>query len=435
MPGSRRLLSLALVCLMSLAARADDWPQYGGPRRDGVSTEAGLRKAWAPQAPMLLWTFDNLGTGYSGPAVVGDRLYVSCARGDSEFLIALDLKDPKGPKELWATRIGATFTWKGNSWNLGPNASPSVDDARVYALGGFGDLICVDAATGKELWRKNLPTDLGGEVNPIGGGLEEPTPLGWGYASAPLVDGDQLLCIPGGKKGLMATLNKKTGDLIWQSKEVTDQAPYSSPILAEIGGIKQYILAINSGTIGIAAKDGKRVWSYRRQPAYDDVVVATPIVHNDFVFSTVGFGQGCDLVKLKANVGAIEATRVYSNKTIQARNGGVVLVDGHLYGYSEGRGWVCVELETGKVKWADRDSLERGSVTAVNGMLICIAEKGGVVALVEATPAARREVGRFSLPKESTLRRPSGGLWTHAIVANGKMYVRDQEFLFCYDLK
>lgn len=203
--------TLAFVCAAGLAVRAGDWPQFRGPARDGASTETGLRKEWPAGGPPLLCTFSELGLGYSGPAVVGDRLYISCGRGESEFLVALDLKNVATGKikELWSTKIGPIFTWKGNEWNKGPNATPTVDGDFVYALGGFGDLICVEAASGKERWRKSLPRDFGGEVNPIGGGAMEPTPLGWGYSSAPLVDGDRLICVPGGSRGLLAASTRK----------------------------------------------------------------------------------------------------------------------------------------------------------------------------------------------------------------------------------
>ncbi|QOV89662.1 PQQ-binding-like beta-propeller repeat protein [Humisphaera borealis] len=432
---SRVGMMATIVAVLFTNAGAADWPQFRGPDRNGVSAEKGLARQWPKGGPPLAWTFDKLGTGYSGPAVIGDRLYVSCGRGDSEYLVALDLKAAGSPRELWATRIGPIFTWRGNDWNNGPNASPTADGDAIYALGGFGDLVCVEAATGKERWRKNIPKTMGGEVDPIGGGAEDPTPLGWGYAWSPLVDGDHLICVPGGKKGLLAALDKKTGEVVWQSKSVTDQASYSSPIVAEVGGVRQYIQVTNAGMVGVSAKDGSKLWSYRREPAYADVVIASPIFADNHVFASVGFGQGCDLIKLVPGAAGITVETVYSKNTIQNRDGGVVLIDGRLYGHSEGRGWFCVELQTGKVAWNDRNSLARGSVTAVDGLLICCAEKGGTVALVEATPAARNEKGRFQLPKESTFRQRSGGLWTHPVVANGKLYIRDQDLLFCYDLK
>ncbi len=428
---------IALVSLAGVALLGADWPQYRGPARDGTSSETGLRKEWPNGGPSLLCTFSELGLGYSGPAVVGDRVYISCGRGDSEFLVALDLKDVATGKmtELWSARIGPIFTWKGNEWNKGPNATPTVDGHYVYALGGFGDLICVESATGKEIWRKSLPRDFGGEVNPVGGGATEPTPLGWGYSAAPLVDGEQLICVPGGPKGLLAALNKRTGELIWQSKDVTDQASYSSPVATEMGGVRQYIQVVNGGILGVAAKDGKSLWTYRREPAYDDVVIATPIVQGDTIFSSVGFDQGCDLIKVSGNGGEFKVEKVMSNKSVQNRDGGMVRVGDHVYGYSENKGWFCMDLKSGRVVWSEKRKLGRGSLTFADGNLYCCAEKGGDMALVEASPNGWNERGRLKLPRESENRRPSGGLWTHPVIANGRLYIRDQEFLYCYDLK
>lgn len=429
-------VSVAMIVHFTLmaTAHADDWPQFRGPNRDGVSRETGLSKEWPKAGPPLLWTYSNAGLGYSGPAIVGSRLYMMGGRGNAEFVFALDLQE-SSPKELWATKVGPLFTWKGNSWNAGPNATPTVDGELLYALGGGGELVCVETAGGKERWRKNMPRDFGGEVNPIGGGAEEPTPLGWGYAWAPLVDGDQLICVPGGPNGLLAALDKKTGATLWRSKEVKDQAPYSSPIVTVIGGVRQYVQAVNSGIVGIAAKDGKLLWSYKRDPAYDDVVIANPIVHEGHIFTTVGFGQGCDLVEVTAKDSAFNVRKVLSNKTVQNKLGGVVLVEGHLYGHSENRGWVCHEFKTGKSVWEERSKLGPGSVTYADGHLYCVAEKGGAIALIEASPNGWKVKSRFKLPKESTNRKPSGMVWTHPIVANGRLYVRDQEMLFCFALK
>ena len=428
-----RRFALLPVLLLALPIAAADWPQYRGPKRDGASADTGLLQRWPAGGPKLLWTFAECGVGYAGPAIVGDRLFLAGGRGADEFLFALDLKaDP--PKELWSAKIGQLFTWKGNTWNAGTNVTPTADGERVYVLGGFGDLLCVEAASGKELWRTNLPRDLGGAVNPIGGGLDDPTPLGWGYSGAPALDGDKLICTPGGKKGLVAALDKKTGKILWQSKDATDEASYSSPVLAEIGGVKQIVQVVNKGIVGVSTADGKVLWRYDRSPAYDDVAIATPLVNGDHIYSTVGFNEGCDLIKVTAAGGAFTATKVYSSKEVQSRDGGVVLVGGNVFGHSEKGGWACQDFATGKVKWSE-PGIGRGSVSLADGRLYCVSEKGGTVALVEPSAEGWTESGRFKLPRESKQRKPSGGLWTHPVIANGKLYVRDQELLFCFDVK
>lgn len=425
------------AAILALAVTGADWPQYRGPNRDGVSHETNLLPEWPAGGPRLLWTYDGAGVGYAGPAIVGDRLYLAGGRDDAEYVFALDLKAAAGGQTtmVWKTKIGPVFTWKGNTWNAGPNVTPTVDGELVYALGGFGDLVCVKAATGMEQWRVSLPRDLGGEVNPVGGGLDDPTPLGWGYAAAPLVDGDRLVCVPGGKRGLLAVLDKKTGKVLWRSAGVAEQATYSSPVVAEVGGVRQYVAVCPTGMVGVAAADGKPLWHYRRDKPYEDVVISAPVFRDNLAYASVGFGEGFDLVRLVPKGRAITAEKVAAGKDVQNREGGMVLVGDHLYGHSEKGGWVCQEFKTGKVVWSEPDALGRGSVTCAGGRLYCCAEKGGAVALVEPNPDGWREKGRLKLPRESKQRKPNGGLWTHPVVADGRLYVRDQELLFCYDVR
>lgn len=410
-----------------------DWPQFRGPDRNGISTETGLLKQWPEKGPPLLWTFDQAGVGFSGPAVVGDRVYLSGGRGDSEFVFALDGQG----KELWAAKIGPLFTWKGNSWNAGPSATPTVNGDLVYALGGGGDLVCVEASSGKERWRKSMIKDLAGEVDSHGGGEEH---VGWGFTWAPLVDAEQLICVPGGKNGLLAALDKKSGALKWQSKELPEAATYSSPIGAEIDGVRQYIEMTYAGVAGVSAKDGSLLWYYKRKPAYKEngncVVIPTPVCQGNFVFIAAGFGEGCDLVKVTKSGDKFNAAKVYGNRELKNDNGGFVLLNGNIFGYSnQGRGWMCLDMKTGKVLWADRRSLRSGSIIAADGRLYCYGEDEGIAVLLEPSAKAWTEKGRFEIPQKSKLGKPNGKLWTHPVVANGKLYLRDQELLFCYNVK
>lgn len=225
---SRYALTVLCFSLVILPALSGDWPQYRGPDRTGVSSDTNLLAAWPAEGPKLSWIYRATGVGYAGPAIVGEVLYTCGGREGSEYLIALDLKQSP-PKELWSVKIGAVFTWKGNSWNEGPNVSPTVQGDSVYALGGFGDLLCVDSKTSQERWRVSLPRDLGGEVNPIGGGLEEPTPLGWGYAGAPLVDGNQLIVSPGGKRGYLQRLTSLRARSSGKAKMSLSKPPIRRP--------------------------------------------------------------------------------------------------------------------------------------------------------------------------------------------------------------
>lgn len=423
---------LAVLAWAGGGVRADDWPQYRGPNRDDVSAEKGLLQQWPEKGPPLLWTYANAGIGYSGPAVVGNRYYTIGARGDTEFLIALDADKVKdgAPAEAWAAKVGPLFDFPGNNWSAGPSSTPTVDGDAVFALGGNGDLVCVVAATGKDRWRLNLPAKLEAEVNPIGGG---PKKLGWGFTWAPLVDGDRLICLPGGPKGTVAALDKKTGRLLWRSAGLTEQAAYASPVPAEIEGVRQYLVLTNEGLRGVAAADGRVLWKHDRK--LNTEVVNSPIVRAPLVFITIGAGRGCDLVRVKRAGNAFAVEEVYTNKNMSNHHGNVVLLDGHVYGASEGKGWVCQNLESGELAWAERSKVPAGSVTYADGRFYACAERDGAVALVEASSKACNVLGRFVIPKASTLRKPKGFIWTPPVVAGGRLFLRDQELVYCYDVR
>lgn len=430
-----RTLSLLFgLLLFGPVVQSEDWPQYRGPRRDDVSRETGLLKSWPESGPDLVWTYQNLGLGYSGLAVVGDRLYSIGARGESEFLIALDLKSVRDGTvgEAWSARVGPLFDFKGNNWSAGPSSTPTVDGELLFSLGGKGDLVCVHVTDGKERWRKNLLTELEAQVNPIGGG---PKGLGWGFTWSPLVDGEQLICVPGGPKGALAALNKQTGDVLWRSSEVTDQAAYTSPMLAEFGGIRQYVMVTNQGMVGVAAKDGKVLWNHRRKPAFGTEVVNSPIIHGDYVYTTVGAGHGCDLLKITRTGAQFSAESVYSNKHMANHHGNVALIGEHLFGFSEGKGFVCQSFTSGEIAWMERSKIRPCSMTSADGRIYCFTEDNGTVALLETSTTGWSESGRFRLPQLATSRKPSGRIWTPPVVSGGHLFLRDQELLFCYDIK
>ena len=406
-----------------LLTLAQDWPQYRGPNRDDVSTETGLLKRWPAGGPPLLWTYREAGPGYSGPAIVGDRLYTIGGRGETEVLICLD----QG-KEAWARPVGPLFQFSGNKWSAGPSATPTVADGLIYALGGNGDLLCVDT-TGKERWKKNLPAEFEAQVNPIGGG---PKNLGWGYTWSPLVDGEQLILLPGGPKGTVAALDRKTGRLLWRSAEVKDQAAYTSPMAADIEGVRQYIVLTNQGLFGVAARDGRLLWRSKRDAPYGTEVINTPLIKDGYVYTTVAVGNGgCELFKVSK--GGVES--VWANKNLSNHHGNVIRVGDHVYGHGGPRGWVCQTFMDGQNLWEEKRALGAGSLAYADGLLYGYTENEGTVALFEASPQAWKELGRFQIPEQSKSRKPSGKIWTPPVVAGGKLYLRDQELIFCFNLK
>lgn len=423
-----RTRSLVLV-LFAPALFGADWPQWQGPTRDNISPEKGLLKEWPKNGPPLAWTFKSTGAGYSGPAIVGDRLYIMGAREGKEYLLALDVKDGK---ERWKVEIGPSYTFPGNKWGDGPRATPSVAGGHVYALGGYGDLVCA-RLNGTEQWRVSMKTDLEGEINP---GEVGPAGIGCGYSWSPLVDGDQLICFPGGPKGAVAALDlKNKGKVLWRSTDLKEQASYSSPIAATVHGVRQYIVLFSAGLAGVDAKTGNVLWQYKRRPPYPPVaVIPTPLYHDGHVYVSVGEGMGCDLVKLTRDGEKFDAKKVYSNKVMKNELGGFVLVDGHVYGHSDKRGWVCQEFQKGKQVWSEKGSLEAGSVIYADGHLHCYDEDSGIVALVEASPKEWKEKSRFEIPNHAK-KAMSGRHWTHPVIADGCLYLRDQEFLFCYKIK
>jgi outer membrane protein assembly factor BamB len=395
------------------AAAAADWPQWRGPGRDDVSKETGLLKAWPKDGPKLLWTFRDAGAGFSSVAVVGDVVYTMGADDKSEYIYALDTKTQK---KLWNTEIGPVLKQDRGD---GPRGTPTVDGDLVFGLDGQGYLICVKAATGEKVWLKKLKDDLGGEMM-----------SGWGYSESPLVDGDQVAACPGGSKGTLAAFNKKTGEVLWRSKDLKDRASYSSVVAADIGGVHQYVYLSDADVVGVDAKDGHLLWRYAREGK--TAVVPTPVVSGDgAVFVTSGYKVGCDLIQVAADGKDFKASQVQKNTNLVNHHGGVVLVGDYLYGYDDDKGIVCLNFKTTTVVWSEKPKHGKMSITYADGQLYCYGEKDGGVLLVEATPKGYKENGSFTIPEP----QKKGSIWPHPVVANGKLYLRDQGLIFCYDVK
>jgi outer membrane protein assembly factor BamB len=406
-----------LLLVLCLPARGDDWPQWRGPNRDDVSKEKGLLRTWPAEGPKLLWTYAEAGIGYSGPAVVGDHLYTLGGDGTTTSVYALDVRNPR---RVWSTEIGAFFH---NGNGDGPRATPTVDGNILFVLTGSGDLACVETATGRKRWQLNMARDLGGQMA-----------SGWGYTESPLVDGDRLVCTPGGKDGALAALDKKTGKVLWRSKQYTAPAVYSSIVPAEVYGVREYIQLTGHGVVGVAADDGRLMWSNDQNG--HGISVTTPVFHDNSVYLTTSYGVGCGLVRVTGNASEQKAEKAYdaqARRVMFNHHGGVVRVGAYLYGYSDGKGWVCQDFKTGREVWSS-NQLGKGSLTYAEGRLYCYTEGDGTVCLVDASPDGWKERGRFRIPRQSQLNR-QGLIWTHPVVANGRLYLRDQDLLFCYDVK
>jgi outer membrane protein assembly factor BamB len=421
----RRTLAAVLLCFTTLPLLAADWPQWRGPDRDGISKETGLLKQWPKEGPKLAWKANLGGAGYGSPVVVGEKLFILAAEDDKggkqEFALCLNTKNGE---QVWKMALPAGAGNYSTNWGSGPRSSPTVDGDGVYVLGARGDLVRLNVADGSKVWSVNLPKDFGGNIP------------GWGYCESVLIDGDHLICTPGGKKGTMLALNKNDGTLVWQSGELTDPAGYASIIPADVGGVRQYITQTNTAAVGVRAKDGKLLWRHAELKR-STAVIPTPVVQDNLVFFTAGYGAGCELFKLTSKDGLTTAEKVYTqNKTMGNQHGGVIRIGDHVYGYSDlGGQWICMDFknEDAAPVWKSK-ALEKGSLTYADGHFYCYGMGKGICVLVEATPKGWSEKGRFEIPEKSKLERRSGQLWTHPVVANGKLYLRDHEMLFCYDV-
>jgi outer membrane protein assembly factor BamB len=352
-----------------------------------------------------------LGAGYSTPAIAGGRVFTMGNRHRKEYVIALS---EKSGNRLWATAI-ARVRSKGGGYP-GPRCTPTVDGDRVYALGLNGDLVCLETATGKKRWHRKLKRHFGGKAGK------------WGYSESPLVDNGLVVCTPGGKKATLVALDKKTGRTIWKARVPRgDKAAYASVVAATVGGKRQYVQFLSGGVVGISARHGKFLWRYSK-PANSTANCCTPVAWGNYVFAASGYNAGGGLVKLTRHGGRTHARQIYFSKSMKNQHGGMVLVDGHLYGCNDPGMLVCLEFRTGRLKWQERRP-GKGSIACADGRLYYRRE-GGAIRLVEANPHGYIEHGYFNPP-----HRSSSPAWPHPVIANGRLYLRDQQTLLCYDVK
>jgi outer membrane protein assembly factor BamB len=402
---------LLMVGFAIQGAYSADWPQFRGPDRNGVSGEADLLDEWPAGGPKQVWLTQDVGLGYSGPAVADGKIFIMGAKKNKEYLFCLD--EATG-ETLWSTSMGKKLE---NAWGDGPRGTPSVDGDRVYAMSGPGLLICASVTDGKILWKKTMES--------LGGVLQK-----WGYTESVLIDGDLVICTPGGEKGTIAALDKMSGKRVWQTEDWQDNAQYASIVPAEIQGVKQYVQLTQNTFSGIAAEDGNVLWQADFRGGRV-AVIPTPIVHDNRVYISAGYGAGSLQVEIDSNQTPSE---VHSNKVMKNHHGGVIRVGDYLYGYSDAVGWVCQDWFTGEKVWAEKDALGKGAIGYADGKLYCLGEDTGTVIMIDATPDGWNERGRLTLSPQSEQRSERGKVWTHPVIANGKLYLRDQELFFCFDV-
>lgn len=433
---ARRTLAMALPATLLAVAwcvsapvpkgrPGGDWPQWRGPNRDGHSPAKGLLARWPDGGPKLLWRVENpdlVGVGYGSVSVVGGRVFVLGAdppdaenKSTAEYCTCLRASD--GTK-LWRTKIGMSRT--SDSYGAGPASAPTVAGDRVFALGSSGDLVSLLADSGEEKWRLNLTSDLEGEAP------------SFGFSECPLVDGDRVVVSPGGKGG-MAALNAATGKTVWQCKDITGATGYSSAITVEVGGIRQYVRQTSVAGYGVRASDGKLLWKVKESERGSNVI-PTAVATDGHVFFT-NSGE-CECVKLEKDGDGVKAVTVYAkNKKLTNYHGGVIALGDKLFGFTAGGNqWVCFPFKSGGDPTWKAKGIGSGSIIHADGHFYCYAEKDGTCALVRASETEYPEVGRLTLPANSTLRPGSGGVFAHPAIAAGRLYLRDYEKLFVYDI-
>jgi outer membrane protein assembly factor BamB len=397
---------------------AAEWPQWRGPNRDGISDEKGLLQKWGEKGPPLAWETKGLGKGFSSVAIHDGHIVTLGRKNGGLNLTAVSTA---GGKELWSTQLL-------KKTDKDPNCTPTIGGDLVYSVSTDGGLFCNELKTGKLVWEKNFKADFGGRMM-----------SGWGYSESPLVDGDRLICSPGAKDASLAALDPKTGNVIWKSTipkfgdRGSDGAAYSSVVVSHGAGIKQYVQLMGRGVISVAADDGRFLWGYNAV-ANGTANIPTPLIHGDYVFASTGYGTGAALLKLSkdGDIG-VKADEQYflKAKDFQNHHGGMIMLGDYIYcGSQHNQGFpICLEWKTGKIVWSHGRGVGDGSaaVAYADGNLYFRYQKGAL-ALIEANPKEYKEKGSF-VP-------PQGGdpCWSHPVIAGKRLYLREQDALYCYEL-
>ncbi|MCA9153254.1 MAG: PQQ-like beta-propeller repeat protein [Planctomycetales bacterium] len=423
---------LSALCCFSISAAAADapWPQWRGPQRDAHSPEKGLNLNWEAAEPKLAWIGEGLGEGYASLSCDGDRLYTTGNKDKGQAVLAVSAANGS---VIWETSLTDQVPRHGYE---GSRCTPTIDGDRLYVVASSGAIVCLNKADGAVVWRKNFADEWNGKMM-----------SGWGFSESPLVDGDWVLCTPGGPEAMIVALNKQNGEEVWRSavddfggaagkngKGLKKGAGYSSIVVSNAAGVKQYVQLVGQGVIGVRASDGKFLWGYDGV-ANGTANIPTPIPTGDYVFCSTGYNTGSALLHLTKDGEGVKAEEVYflPGNVMQNKHGGMVLVDGHVYcGHGNGSGIpICVELKTGDVKWGgDKRGPGSGEAAVIyaDGHII-YRFQDGTVASVEATPAEMKVKGSFKPAFQQ------GKSWAHPIIANGRLYLREQDKLMCYDLR
>jgi outer membrane protein assembly factor BamB len=412
LPRAAALLATVLLAAAparpSAAAEDCSWPQFQGSRRDNVSTETGLLRQWPDDGPRLLWTARGLGHGFSSVAIAGGLLATAGNLDDQTAVTVLNLDGSR----RWQVTTGPA--WTGSS--PGSRGTPTLDGDRLYHESALGEVVCLEAATGKRLWGRNILDEFGSKN------------ITWAVAESVLIDGRRLICCPGGPETAMVALDKMTGETLWRSPSAGDLAGYGSPVLVEHEGLRMIVTMTSKAVIAVGADDGRLLWRFPHETPWDENI-ATPIHHDGHLFVSTQF-TGSVLLRLKTENGRPAVEAVWRSDQLDNHHGGVVLLDGYLYGSGRANGnrWACLDWKTGELKYLER-GVGKGTLTTAEGMLYTLSEQG-LLGLVPATPEAHEIVSQFRIPRQG-----EGPVWARPVICGGRLYVRHGEYLYCYDIK
>jgi outer membrane protein assembly factor BamB len=428
-----RIPLLTAAFLIGCTATAADWPGFRGPNRDGINKETGLLQSWPKDGPPKMWSAKNLGLGWGTPSVADGKIFGIGTRDGKDGIWAL--KESDGT-ELWYTPLGDLPGRAYSRQSNGPASTPTIANGKAYVVTGSGTLACVNTTDGKVVWTKSYLNDFGGSVP------------SWAYTDSVLVDGDKLICTPGGPKAAVVALKPDSGEEIWRAAvgQVGGGQGYSSPIKTTIGGVPMYIVLLgqSSGVVGLHADTGKLLWQYKNKPAAGGVAqIPIPVVYGDLVWVSTSYGGGSALLQLVAkgkDSFEVKELKVYSKPELNNHHGGMVLVEDHIYfGHDQNQGYpVCVEMKTGEIKWGPEKNARsvgggQGSVAVLyaDGRLY-FRYQNGVMVLIEPSPYELKMVSSFRLPEPNVKSYPQS--WPHPVIASGKMYIRDQNVMYCYNV-
>ena len=414
------VLTALLAALVSGAApiRAEEpakakqpyWPEFRGPRRDSISLETGLLKKWPPEGPRLIWKYSDCGKGFSGVSIAEGKIFSAGDFGNREMLFALGLDG----KLLWKSPNGSS--WRRPS-PAGSRTTPTYADGVLYHMNPTGRVAAYHAKKGKEIWAVELKKRFDAKF-----GI-------WSLAENLIVDGDKVLCLPGGAKALAAALDKKTGKTIWTTTGLTDPAAYCTPVLATHKGVRQMITMTAKSVIGVDVTTGKLLWTYPYRMGFPQHATP-PVYHDGHVFVACGHFTGGTLLRINPDSSGV--TRVWHMRKFDNCHGGVILLDGRLYGSGcrvAGKGFHCVDFLTGKMIGTN-DEVGKASILYADGMLYGLNHKGPMY-LMEVTADGVKVVSRFDMPG----KRKVNIYLAHPVICAGRLYLREGNNLYAHDIR